>query len=97
MLEWAPEVPSSEVPPDHPIVETALGGRRRHRKARPGDRDGLVARRRHVHPLRRDAVDLLRPRGAGAAHTIDESVAVADLVAASQALAVAALRFCGES
>jgi acetylornithine deacetylase/succinyl-diaminopimelate desuccinylase-like protein len=31
------------------------------------------------------------------AHTIDESVRIADLVAGSQALAVAALRFCGEA
>jgi acetylornithine deacetylase len=35
------------------------------------------------------------PGDIGAAHTVDESVPVADLVACSQAIAVAAMRFCG--
>ena len=35
------------------------------------------------------------PSDLAAAHTIDESVPVVDVVACAQALAVAAMRFCG--
>ena len=94
-IEWAPEVPSAEVTPDEPIVSTLLSA-----SADIG-RPGRVAGLDNWH----DGATFTRfggtpcvcfgPRDIAAAHTVDESVPVADLVACAQALAVAAVRFCG--
>jgi acetylornithine deacetylase len=95
MLEWAPEVPAAEVSPDEPIVHALLDA-----GATVG-RPGRVAGLENWH----DGATFTRfggtpcvcfgPSGLAAAHTIDESVPVADVVACAQALAAAAIRFCG--
>lgn len=94
-IEWAPEVPSAEVSPDHPVVGALLAA-----SAEIG-RPGRVAGLDNWH----DGATFTRfggtpcvcfgPGDIAAAHTVDESVPVADLVACSQAIAVAAMRFCG--
>jgi acetylornithine deacetylase len=96
MLEWAPEVPSSEVPPDHPIVETALAAGAD--VGRPGRVTGMDSWHDGATFTRFGETPSIcfGPGELALAHTIDESVAVADLVSGAQALAVAALRFCGD-
>ena len=95
MLEWAPEVPSSEVPPDHPIVETALAAGSD--VGRPGRVTGMDSWHDGATFTRFGGTPSIcfGPGELALAHTIDESVAVADLVTGAQALALAALRFCG--
>ncbi len=95
-IEWAPEVPSSELDPGEPVVQTLLAASAD--VGRPGRLAGLD----NWH----DGATFTRfggtpsvcfgPGDVSLAHTIDEHVPVDDLVACSQALAVAALRFCGE-
>ena len=95
VIEWAPEVPSAEVAPDHPVVEAVLGA------AADVGRSGRVTGMDSWH----DGATFTRfggtpsicfgPGALATAHTIDESVPVEDLVRCAQALAVAALRFCG--
>lgn len=94
VIEWAPEVPSAEVAPDHPVVEAVLGA------AADVGRSGRVTGMDSWH----DGATFTRfggtpsicfgPGALATAHTIDESVPVEDLVRCAQALAVAALRFC---
>ncbi len=94
-VSWAPEVPSSEVSPDEPVVQTLLAATED--VGRPGRVGGLD----NWH----DGATFTRfgdtpsvcfgPGDIALAHTVDEHVPVADLVRSAQALAVAALRFCG--
>ena len=94
-IEWAPEVPSAEVSADEPIVPALRAA------AAAVGRAGGVAGLDNWH----DGATFTRfggtpsvcfgPGDIAAAHTVDESVPVADLVACAQALAVAAMRFCG--
>ena len=94
-ITWAPEVPSSEVAADEAVVGELLAA-----SADVG-RPGRVAGLDNWH----DGATFTRfggtpcvcfgPGEIGLAHTIDESVAVADLVAGAQALALVAMRFCG--
>ena len=94
-FEWAPEVPSAEVPPNHPIVETM------HSAGVDIGRPGRIGGLDNWH----DGATFTRfggtpcicfgPSGLEVAHTIDEYALVADLVQCSQAVAVAAMRFCG--
>ncbi len=92
---WAPEVPAAEVPADAPIIDVLLGAGQA--LGRPGTRSGLD----NWH----DGATFTRFGGTpsvcygtgtlNCAHRPDESVPVDDLVACAQALALAAMRFCG--
>ena len=94
-ITWAPEVPSSEVSPDEPVVKTLLSA------SSDLGRQGRVSGLENWH----DGATFTRfagtpsvcfgPGDVQVAHTIDEHVAVDELVTCAQALAVAALRFCG--
>ena len=94
-ITWAPEVPSSEVSPDEPVVAELLAA-----SADVG-RVGRVAGLDNWH----DGATFTRfgatpsvcfgPGDVRLAHSIDESVPVDDLVDCARALAVAAVRFCG--
>ena len=64
VIDWALDIPPAEVDAAHPIVEavakaSAAAGSRRHWGPR------LVVRRRHLHAVRRHALDRLRAAVAG--------------------------------
>ena len=94
-IEWAPEVPSAEVEPDAPIVATLLAA------ARDTGLETGIAGFDNWH----DGATFTRvggtpcvafgPHAMDRAHTVDEYVPIDSLVACAQALAVAAIRFCG--
>jgi acetylornithine deacetylase len=94
-FEWGPEVPSSEVPDDAPIVQTLVSaGAALGLPTRPAGmdnwHDGATFTRFGDTPC-----VCFGPQDLEAAHTVDEFVPVDDLVRCAQALAVAAMRFCG--
>lgn len=96
-ITWAPQVPSSEVSPDEPVVQSLLAatsdlGRQGRVSGLENWHDGATFTRFGGTPS-----VCFGPGGVQVAHTIDEHVAVDDLVTCSQALAVTALRFCGEA
>jgi len=94
-IEWGPDVPSAEISPDEPIVPVVLGA------AADVGRVGSIAGMDNWH----DGATFTRlggtpsicfgPGDSRLAHTIDECVPVDDLVACAQAIALAAVRFCG--
>ncbi len=94
-IEWAPEAPSAEVEAGAPIVTTLLGAARD-----TGPATGVVG-----FDNWHDGTTFTRvggtpcvafgPHRLDRAHTVDEFVPVDSLVACTQALAVAAIRFCG--
>jgi acetylornithine deacetylase len=95
-VEWAVgAVPPAEVPADDPVVEATLGAARA---------TGIESRLSGLDTWH-DAATLTVEGGIRAicfgpgdihlAHTASESVPIDDLVACAQALAVAAIRFCG--
>ena len=96
-FEWAPEVPSAEVDTEDPIVSTLVGAARD---------AGLVTRIAGFDNWH-DGATFTRfgrtpcvafgPSGIETAHAVDEHVSVESLVGSAQAVAVAALRFCGIS
>ncbi len=94
-IEWATDVPSSEVSVDEPVVQALLGtgadlGRPRRISGMDSWHDGATFTRFGDTPC-----VCFGPRGLQIAHTIDEYVVVDDLVECAQELAVAAVRFCG--
>jgi acetylornithine deacetylase len=101
LAENAPEisfstgVPAMEIDPAEPVVQTMLEatagiGRRGQLAGLDSWYDGAT------FTLYADTPSIaFGPGSIEAAHTIDESVPVDDLVACAQALAVAAIRFCG--
>jgi acetylornithine deacetylase len=90
-------VPPAAVAPDHPVVAAALSA------ARAVGRQSEVGGLDNWHDGATLTVEAgipaicLGPGDIHLAHTAAESVPVADLVACAQALAVAAMRFCGVS
>jgi acetylornithine deacetylase len=97
-IEWTVGgVPPAEVSTDEPIVEAALAA------ARAVGRQSRLAGLDNWHDGATLTVEAgipaicLGPGDIYLAHTASESVPIADLVACAQALAVAALRFCGTS
>ena len=94
-IEWAPEVPAAEVSPDEPIVRALLEAGEA--VARPGRIAGLENWHDGATFTRFGGTPCVcfGPSGLADAHTVDESVRVADVVACAQALALAAMRFCG--
>jgi acetylornithine deacetylase len=94
---WAPEVPSAEVDEDAPIVSTLLeaasdAGLETRSAGFDNWHDGATFTRLGGTPC-----VAFGPRGLDRAHTVDEHVPVESLVACAQAVAVAAMRFCGAS
>jgi acetylornithine deacetylase len=95
-IEWTVGgVPPAEVSAEEPIVEAALSA------ARAVGRESSLGGLDNWHDGATLTVEAgipaicLGPGDVYLAHTASESVPIADLVACAQALAVAALRFCG--
>jgi len=93
VVEWSTDVPAAEVPADHPIVAACLTaaadlGRPSKIGGSDGWHDGASFTRFGNTPS-----VMFGPRG-HQYHAVDEHVAVDDLVACAQALALAALRYC---
>ena len=95
LIEWATDVPSTEVSDHEPVVQTILGtgvdiGRPRRISGMDSWHDGATFTRFGGTPC-----VCFGPRALGVAHTTDEYVVVDDLVECAQELAIAAVRFCG--
>ena len=94
-IEWAPEVQSAEVAVGAPVVSTLLGAAS----------DAGLATRIAGFDNWHDGATFTRlggtpcvafgPHGLECAHTVDEHVSTESLVGCAQAVAVAAMRFCG--
>lgn len=94
VVDWSIDVPPSEVPLDHPLVEVL--NRVTTDLCQPGEifgadfwHDGASFTRAGIPTV------VFGPGDVRMAHAVDESVPVADLVAAAQGIAVGAMRFCG--
>ena len=95
VIEWATDVPSTEVSADEPIVQEILrtgvdAGRPRRVSGMDSWHDGATFTRFGGTPC-----VCFGPRDLHVAHTVDEYVVVQDLVEVAQELAVTAVRFCG--
>jgi len=95
---WGGQFDSASTPVDHPVVtslvsavETVLGAPARLEGMTYGSDMRLL-----VHVARTPTV-LFGPGDVRRSHRPDESVAIDDLVAATRAIVVAAIRFCGEA
>ena len=95
-IEWvAGTVPPAEVPADDPVVQAALGAVAAvGRNGRLGGLDNWHDGATLVTEAGIPSI-CLGPGDINLAHTTDERVPVADLVSCTQALAIAAMRFCG--
>lgn len=95
-IEWnVGGVPPAEVPADHPIVTTTLAAAQAvGRPSRLGGLDNWHDGATLVVEAGIPAI-CLGPGDVRLAHTHAESVPIAELTACAQAIAVAALRFCG--
>ena len=95
IVEWSIDIPPAEVAPDEPVVRLALEAGRD--VGRPGAVAGLDSWHDGATFTRFGGTPTVAfgPRSIDDAHTVDEHVRVDDLVACSQALALAAMRFCG--
>jgi acetylornithine deacetylase len=91
---WAADIPPMEIPPGDPIVETVLAA-----SADVGEPSRLAGLDSWYDgaTYTSDGTPSVAfgPRAVSGAHTIDESVPVDDLVRCAQAIALAAVRFCG--
>ena len=94
-IEWlVGGVPPAEVPVDDPIVTTALAATRAiRREAKLGGLDNWHDGATLTVEAGIPAI-CLGPGDVGLAHTAEESVPIADLVACAQAIAVTAMRYC---
>jgi acetylornithine deacetylase len=95
-IEWvAGAVPPAEVREDDPVVQAALGATTA--VGRPGRLAGLDNWHDGATLTAEAGIPAvcLGPGDIRLAHTHEERVPIADLVACAQALAVAAMRFCG--
>ncbi len=94
-IEWAPEVPAARVAADEPIVSitmtaSAAAGRPGRVWGMDGWFDGATFTLGGT-----PTIGFGPGNGSSVAHVVDEYIPVDDLVAAAQALAIAAVRFCG--
>ena len=94
-IGWAPEVPAAGVAPDEPIVSitlaaSAVAGRPRRMWGMDGWFDGATFTLSGT-----PTIGYGPGNGSTIAHVVDEYIPVDDLVAAAQALAITAVRFCG--
>ena len=95
-IEWALDIPPAEVDAAHPIVGGRRQGQRRRRRAalaRRASTRGSTPPRSRGSPTRPSIG--FGPRSLAWGHTIDEYVPVDDLVSCTQALALAAVDYCG--
>ena len=91
---WAADIPPMEIPPDDPIVQTVLAASADvGEPARPAGLDSWYDGATYTSAGTPSVA--FGPRSIAWGHTIDEHVPVDDLVRCAQAIAVAALRFCG--
>ncbi len=91
---WAADIPPMEIPPDDPIVQTVLAASAD--VGEPGRRAGLDSWYDGATYTSAGTPSVaFGPRSIAWAHTVDEYVPVDDLVRCAQAIAVAAVRFCG--
>ncbi len=93
--EWPCDIVPAELPADHPVVLEAL--RAGAHVGHAGIAEGMNSWHDPAVFIRRGGVPTISfgPGGIEAAHTIDESVPVADLVDHSAAVALIAMRWCG--
>lgn len=95
-IEWATEVPATEVSVEEPIIQTMLGASAD--AGRPSRFWGLDSWFDGATFTRSGTPSIgFGPGDGRLAHTIDEHVPIDNLVHGAQALAIAALRFCGEA
>ncbi|MBW3633531.1 MAG: ArgE/DapE family deacylase [Chloroflexi bacterium] len=94
-IEWAPEVPAAAVAPDEPIVSiTMAASTAAGRPGRVWGTDGWFDGA--TFTLSGTPTIGFGPgNGSVLAHVVDEYIPVDDLITAAQALAIAAVRFCG--
>jgi acetylornithine deacetylase len=94
-IEWATGVPAAEISAEEPIVQTMLAAGadigRSGQLADTGWVDGATFTRSGTPSI------CFGPGDGRLAHTVDEHVPIDSLVHGAQALAIAALRFCGEA
>jgi acetylornithine deacetylase len=100
-FEWGTNLAPAEIQPGHPIVGCALGageavGRPGKIAALQGWHDAATFTRFGTPTISYGPTGLSND-GETMAHAVDEFVPVGDLVACAQALAVAALRWCGDA
>ena len=92
---WAADIPPMEIPPGDPIVQTVLAASADvGEPARLGGLDSWYDGATYTMSAGTPSVGF-GPRSIAWGHTIDEYVPVADLVRCAQAIALAAMRFCG--
>ncbi len=95
-VEWSPcDVPPAEISSEEPIVEVLLGVERD--LGRPGRLGGLDNWHDGATLIVEAGIPAVcyGPGDIGLAHSANEHVPVADLLACTQGLALAALRYCG--
>ena len=94
-IEWSVDIPPAEVSDTEPVVGLALGAGAD--LALPGRAEGFDSWHDGATFTRFGGTPTVAygPPSVAAAHTVDESVAIDDLVATAQAYALAALRHCG--
>ena len=94
-FDWSADIPPMEIPPDDPIVQTVLAASAEvGEPARLGGLDSWYDGATYTMSAATPSVGF-GPRSISDAHTIDESVPIDDLVRCAQAIALAAVRFCG--
>ena len=92
---WAADIPPMEIPPDDPIVQTVLAASAAvGEPSRLAGLDSWYDGATYTMSAGTPSVGF-GPRTIAGAHTIDESVPIDDLVRCAQAIALAAMRFCG--
>lgn len=93
-IAWGDEYPAAQVAPELPVVGLALAAAAD--VGRPGALAGLDSWHDGATFTRAGCPAVcLGPGGTETAHAVDEHVPVDDLIRISQALALAAMRFCG--
>jgi acetylornithine deacetylase len=94
-IEWTLDIPPAEVEPAHPVVEAMA--RASEAAGRPAPLGGLDSWFDGATFTRFAGTPSIGygPRSLAWGHTIDEYVPVDDLVTCAQALALAAVDFCG--
>jgi len=94
-FEWTADIPPMEIPPEDPIVQTMLAASAE--VGEPSRLSGLDSwYDGATYTLSAGTPSIaFGPRSIAWGHTIDEYVPVDDLVRCAQAIALAAVRFCG--
>jgi acetylornithine deacetylase len=94
-FSWAADIPPMEIPPDDPIAQTVLAASADvGEPSRLSGLDSWYDGATYTLSAGTPSVGF-GPRSIAWGHTIDEHVPVDDLVRCAQAIALAAMRFCG--